>query len=132
MPIAPRRFWPAILTGFFISVSWVQVSVCTPVIPMMFYLLIGFTEYSVDPGISRGAYKLARTLRVIKIKKKIMPIIWTKKHTANFLYSKGIHFSKFTCSFLFSWRSPYPTSTQPLPRHDDSHAIDRNGPPAPS
>jgi hypothetical protein len=41
------------------------------VILEMSYLFTGLTGYSVKPGISRGTCKLARTLQIIKKKKKI-------------------------------------------------------------
>jgi hypothetical protein len=40
--------------------------VCIYVIFVVFYLSIGFIEYSVGPEISRGARKLTRTPRIIK------------------------------------------------------------------
>jgi len=39
---------------------------CMSVIPAVFYLSTGLAGCSVDPGISHGACKLTRTLRVIK------------------------------------------------------------------
>jgi hypothetical protein len=44
--------------------------VCTPVTPAVLYLLTGLAGYSVDPGISRGARKLAQTPRVIKKRRR--------------------------------------------------------------
>ena len=60
---------PAVV-GFPISASWVQVSACMSVTPVMSYLSTGLAGCSVDPEISRGACKLARKPRVIKKKKK--------------------------------------------------------------
>jgi hypothetical protein len=44
--------------------------VCMSVIPAVSYLSTGLAGCSVGPEISRGTRKLARTLRVIKKKKK--------------------------------------------------------------
>jgi hypothetical protein len=44
--------------------------VCTPVTPAVLYLLTGLAGCSVDPGISRGARKLAQTPRVIKKRRR--------------------------------------------------------------
>jgi hypothetical protein len=57
--------------GFLVSVTWVRALACTPVTPAVFYLPAGLAGCSVDPGISCGARKLARTPRVTK-KKKIL------------------------------------------------------------
>ena len=43
-----------------------QVLLCTPVIPAVFYMLTGLARYSVDPGINCDARKLARTPRITK------------------------------------------------------------------
>jgi len=61
-----QRSWQ----GFPASASWVQVSVCTSVTPVVPYQPAGLAGYSVGPGISRGGRKLTRTPRVIKKKSK--------------------------------------------------------------
>jgi hypothetical protein len=62
--------------GFLVSVTWVRVSACTPVIPAVFYLSTGLAGCSVDPGISCSARKLARTPRVKKKKSCLVDILW--------------------------------------------------------
>jgi len=49
-----------------VSVTWVRVSACTSVTPAVSYLPTGLAGCSVDPGISCGARKLARTPQVTK------------------------------------------------------------------
>jgi hypothetical protein len=58
----------------FVTVPSSIISVYQPVTPVMPYLPTGLAECSVGPGISCGACKLARTLRVIKKKKKCQTI----------------------------------------------------------
>jgi len=67
---APRLVVQRQRQGFFAFVTWVRASTCTPVIPAVSYLPIRLARCSVDPGISYGARKLARTPRVKKKKKK--------------------------------------------------------------
>jgi hypothetical protein len=55
----------------FVTVPSSIISVYQPVTPVVSYLPTGLAECSVGPGISCGARKLARTLRVIKKKKKM-------------------------------------------------------------
>ena len=67
---APRLVAQRKRQGFLTSVTWVRASACTPVTPAMSYLPTGLAGCSVDPGISCGTRKLARTPRVTKKKKK--------------------------------------------------------------
>jgi hypothetical protein len=53
-----------------------------PITPVMFYLFTKLVGCSVDPKISRGAYKLARTPQVI--------YIYIKYHKKNRLDKKGL------------------------------------------
>jgi hypothetical protein len=59
----------------FFSVIWVRISAYIIVIFMVFYLFTRLAGCSVDPEISCGACKLARTPRVTKQKKKMMPFV---------------------------------------------------------
>jgi hypothetical protein len=61
--------------GFLASVTWVRALACTPVTLAVSYLPIELAECLVDPRISCGARKLARTTRVTKKKKRtiVMP-----------------------------------------------------------
>jgi len=58
----------------FVTVPSSIISVYQPVTPVVPYLSTGLAGCSVGPGISCGARKLARTLRVIKKKKKCQTI----------------------------------------------------------
>jgi hypothetical protein len=60
---SPRLVALAVL-GFSIFACWVQVSARMSIIPVMFYLSAGLAGCWVDPGISRGVCKLARTSRL--------------------------------------------------------------------
>jgi len=66
---APRLVAQRQRQGFLASVTWVRASTCTPVTPAVSYLPTGLAGCSVGPGISCGARKLTRTLRVTKKKK---------------------------------------------------------------
>ena len=68
--LAPRFVSQRSWQGFFISISWVRALACTPVTLAMSYLSTGLAGCSVDPVISCGTRKLARTPRVTKKKKK--------------------------------------------------------------
>lgn len=57
-----------VLARFLVFVFWVRASVCIPVTSMVFYLSTGLAGCLMDPRISCGAFKLARTSR---FKKKI-------------------------------------------------------------
>jgi hypothetical protein len=70
---APRLVAQRQKQDFLVFVTWVRVSVCMSVTPVISYLSTGLAGCSVDPGISCGARKLARTPRVTK-KKKNTPI----------------------------------------------------------
>jgi len=65
-----RGLWPVILAEFSTSIFWVQTSASISVIFMVFCLSTRLAECSVNPEISRGACKLARTSQIIKKKKK--------------------------------------------------------------
>jgi len=68
---APRLVAQRKRQGFLTSVTWVRASACTPVTPAVSYLPTGLAGCSVDPRISCGTRKLARTPRVTKKKKRV-------------------------------------------------------------
>jgi hypothetical protein len=89
--------------GFFFSVTWLRVSACTPVTSVVSYLPTGLVGCSVSPGISCGAYKLARTPR-IKKKIKIQYSSEVSSHN-NWSLSEGdnLHWKKVILYAVVSW-----------------------------
>jgi hypothetical protein len=66
--------WVVNCKACFVTIPSSIVSVYQPVTPVVPYLPTGLAGCSVGPRISCGARKLARTLRVIKKKKKYQTI----------------------------------------------------------
>jgi len=71
---------------FLVFVIWVRALTCKSVTPAVFYLPAGLVGCSVDPGISCGARKLARTSRVKKKKKSIQQLDKRRRETPAFVF----------------------------------------------
>jgi len=85
--LAPRLVAQWYWQGLLFSVSWVRASACMLVILAVSYLSTWLVRCSVDPRISCGARKLARTSRVTKKKKMLakqdLPILIFEIHVVD-------------------------------------------------
>jgi hypothetical protein len=85
----------------------VQASLCMSVIPVVLYMLTGLAGCSVGSGISCGACKLARTPRIIYIKKEAGTCTYVKQASKNYKNLEHVnlnHLLRRTCvSFFFLW-----------------------------